>query len=134
MHGELAALAAALEVAEDVALPGFVRDPFSWMFRAGVFALSSKWEGMGMVLVEALACGCPVVSTDCQAGPAEILRPEGEMGVGTLVPVGDDAALAAAIVATLGNPPPREPLVERGIWFSTERAAERYERLFVSCP
>ena len=129
LRGELAALAAALEVTEDVALPGFARNPFAWMSRASVFALSSKWEGMGMVLVEALACGCPVVSTDCHAGPAEVLRPEGEVGVGALVPVGDDAALAAAIVAAMDNPPPREPLVERGGWFSIERAAECYERL-----
>ena len=129
LRGELAALATALEVAEDVALPGFVRNPFVWMFRASVFALSSKWEGMGMALVEALACGCPVVSTDCHAGPAEVLCPEGEVEVGTLVPVGDDAALAAAIIATLDNPPSREPLVERGMRFSTERAAECYDRL-----
>ena len=129
LRGELAALAATLEVAEDVALPGFVRNPFAWMSRASVFALSSIWEGMGMVLVEALACGCPVVSTDCHTGPAEVLRPSGKVGVGMLVPVGDDAALAAAVIATLDNPPPREPLVERGMWFSTERAAERYDRL-----
>ena len=129
LRGELAALAAALEVAEDVALPGFACNPFAWMSRAGVFVLSSKWESMGLVLVEALACGCPVVSTDCRYGPAEVLRPEGEAGVGTLVSVGDDAALAGAIVATLDDPPPREPLVERGGWFSSERAAECYERL-----
>lgn len=127
-RGDLVALAAALEVTEDVALPGFVPNPFAYMFRASVFALSSIWESMGLVLVEALACGCPVVSTDCYAGPAEILRPGGEVGVGTLVPVGDDAALAAAIVATLDNPPPRKPLVERGMWFSAERTAECYER------
>ena len=129
LRGELAALAAALEVAEDVALPGFARNPFAWMSRASVFVLSSKWEGLAMVLVEALACGCPVVSTDGPANPAEVLRPEGEVEVGTLVPVGDDAALAAAIVATLEDPPLRGPLVERGRWFSSERAAECYERL-----
>ncbi len=121
-RSELEALAAALEVTEDVDLPGFAANPFAYMSRAGVFALSSKWEGLGMVLVEALACGCPVVSTDCRAGPSEILQE----GVGALVPVGDDAALAAAIEAVLDNPPPRERLVERGMEFTVERSVEQY--------
>ena len=125
LRGELAALAAALDVAEDVALPGFVGNPYRYMSRAGVFALSSTWESMGLVVAEALACGCPVVSTDCFYGPAEILRG----GFGRLVPPGDDPALAAAIAATLDHPPAREPLVKRGMWFSVERAAERYVRL-----
>ena len=80
LRGDLVALAAALEVTEDVALPGFVRNPFAYMPRASVFALSSIWGGMVLVLVEALAGSCPVVSTDCYAGPTEILRPGGEMG------------------------------------------------------
>ena len=125
LRGELAALAAALGAAEDAALPGFVGNPYRYMSRAGVFALSSTWESMGLVLAEALACGCPVVSTDCFHGPSEILRG----GIGRLVPPGDEAALAEAIVATLDRPPAREPLVKRGMWFSAERAAERYARL-----
>ena len=124
LRGELTALATALDVAEDVALPGFVCNPHPYMSRAGVFALSSKWEGMGLVLAEALACGCPVVSTDCFFGRSEVLHG----GFGRLVPPGDHAALAAAIVATLDRPPAREPLVKRGMWFSSERAAERYIR------
>ena len=122
-RSDLEALAAELGVAKDVALPGFVSNPFAWMSRASVFALSSKWEGLGNVVIEALACGCPVVSTDCPSGPAEILD-GGKYG--RLVPVGDDAALAAALIATLNNPPPRERLIARGRWFTVERAAERY--------
>lgn len=122
-RSDLEALAAELDVAKDVALPGFVSNPFAWMSRASVFALSSKWEGLGNVVIEALACGCPVVSTDCPSGPAEILD-GGKYG--RLVPVGDDAALAAALIATLNNPPPRERLIVRGRWFTVERAAERY--------
>ncbi len=122
-RGRLEALAAALGVAEDMALPGFVSNPFAWMVRAGVFAQSSKWEALPTVLIEALACGCPVVSTDCPAGPSEI--PEGGK-LGALVPVSDDAALAAAIVAMLDNPPPRKRLVDRGNYFTVEQAADQY--------
>ncbi len=121
-RGELEAMAAALGVTQDVAMPGFVPNPFAWMSRAGVFVLSSKSESLSAALIEALACGCPVVSTDC-IGPSEILRGE------NLLPVGDDAALAAAIVTTLDDPPPREPLRQRAMVFTVERAAEAYARI-----
>ena len=80
-------LAAGLGVAGDVALPGFVANPFAYMARAGAFALSSINEGLPGVLIQAMACGCPVVSTDCPSGPAEILA-GGRYG--RLVPPGDD--------------------------------------------
>jgi glycosyltransferase involved in cell wall biosynthesis len=106
----LLALSRSLGVADDVALPGFSRDPFAWMRRAAVFVLSSAWEGLPSVLIQAMACGCPVVSTDCPHGPAEIL----EGGVhGPLVPVGDHAALAGAIARVLDQPPPAERLRRR---------------------
>ncbi len=122
---ELEALAAAQGVARDVTMPGFVPNPFAWMSGAGVFVLSSEREALPGVLIEAMACGCPVVSTDC-LGPSEILR--GTAGAPPL-PVCDDAALAAAIVAVLDNPPPRQPLVGRAMEFTVERAAEAYARL-----
>ena len=81
-------------MAERVSLPGWAPNPFAYMNRASVFVVSSKYEGLSLVLIEALACGCPVASTDCPSGPAEILC-NGE--IGPLVPVGDDAALAAAM-------------------------------------
>jgi glycosyltransferase involved in cell wall biosynthesis len=110
----LLALSRSLGVAEDVALPGFAPDPFDWMRRAAVFVLSSAWEGLPSVLIQAMACGCPVVSTDCPHGPAEIL----EGGVhGPLVPVGDHAALAAAIARVLDQPPPAEALRQRASAF-----------------
>lgn len=98
----LEALARRLVVEEDVCMPGFVDNPFPHMRRASVFVLSSAWEGMPTVLIEAMACGCPLVSTDCPSGPKEILD-GGERGV--IVPVGDDEALAEGILATLDTPP-----------------------------
>lgn len=91
-----------------VALPGFELNPFAFMKRVSVFVLSSKWEGLPGALIQALACGCPVVSTDCLSGPSEILK-GGEYGY--LVPVGDIDAIAAGIAAVLkGNirKPPQE--------------------------
>ena len=85
-RAELEALATELGIADDLALPGYAANPFAWMARAGVFVLSSNHEGFGNVLPEAMACGCPVVSTDCPSGPAEILE-NGRWG--RLVPVGD---------------------------------------------
>jgi len=79
-------------------LPGFEINPFAFMKRASVFVLSSKWEGLPNVLIQALACGCPVVSTDCLSGPSEILK-SGEYGY--LVPVGGAQAMAEAMEAAL---------------------------------
>ena len=119
----LLSLAGQLGVADDIALPGFVANPFAYLGRAAVFALSSAWEGLSNVIIEALACGCPVVSTDCPSGPAELL---GRGAYGSLVPVGDDTALAQALLASLDHPPHRERLLDRARQFSVERAAEQY--------
>ncbi len=120
---QLLALADQLGVVDDVALPGFVENPFAYMARASVFVLSSAWEGFGNVIAEALACGCPVVSTDCPSGPAEILE-NGKYG--PLVPVGDDMALADAILSVLGTPPDRDQLRARSAMFAVDYAAEQY--------
>jgi len=122
----LETLAERLGVAEDVALPGFVENPFAYMARASVFALSSAWEGLPSVLVQAMACGCPVVSTDCPSGPAEIL--EGG-AYGPLVPVGDDVRLARAIASLLDDPPDSSRLRARAARFSVEPAVEAYAEM-----
>ena len=122
-RAELMVLAAELGIGCDVELPGFAPNPLAYMARAAVFVLSSTWEGFGNVLVEALACGCPVVSTDCPSGPAEILD-RGRYG--RLVPVGNDAAMAEAILATLDAPPDPNVLRARGGLFSADRAVESY--------
>jgi glycosyltransferase involved in cell wall biosynthesis len=102
----------------DVALPGFVPNPFAFMARARVFALSSVLEGLPGVLIQALACGCPVVATDCPSGPYEIL--EGGR-YGELVPMRDPAALAAALGRALDGSPDREALRQRSEMFAAER-------------
>jgi glycosyltransferase involved in cell wall biosynthesis len=119
-------LARELGVAADVDLPGFRPNPYAFMARADVFAVSSRVEGMPNAIIEALACGCPVVSTDCPSGPAEILE-DGKFG--KLVPVGNEAALAEAITATLHASVDREELRRRAADFSVERATERYLQL-----
>ncbi len=118
---DLKALPGELGVAPDVAMPGFVDNPYAFMARASVFVLSSTYEGLPGVLIQALACGCPVVSTDCPSGPREILD-HGRFG--PLVPVGDHAALARAIEQVLDAPPPSASLRARAELFSVERAVD----------
>jgi glycosyltransferase involved in cell wall biosynthesis len=125
-RAELMELASSLGVSADVDLPGFVTNPFAYMARASVFVLSSVHEGLPGALIQALACGCPVVSTDCPSGPAEILD-RGRFG--PLVPVGDERAMAAAVVRTLDRPIDAAYLRERGEMFSVERAVDRYLEL-----
>ncbi len=97
-RASLERLARDLGVADDLSLPGFVPNPFAYMARADLFVLSSQWEGLPTVLIEAMACGSPVVSTDCPSGPREILL-GGELG--RLVPVSDPPAFAEAMDAAL---------------------------------
>ncbi|TCT22053.1 glycosyltransferase involved in cell wall biosynthesis [Thiobaca trueperi] len=94
----LAALARRLGIQDRVDLPGFVANPFPWLARADLLALSSRREGLPNALVEALALGIPVVATDCTGGVRELLQ-DGQLG--PLVPVGDPAALADAMTLTL---------------------------------
>ncbi|WP_304299338.1 glycosyltransferase [Chromatium okenii] len=100
-RAQLTQLIAELGLNTSVALPGFQVNPYAWLARAGLFALSSAWEGSPNVLTEALALGVPVVATNCPSGPAEILN-SGQYG--KLVSVGDVAAMANAMVETLKKP------------------------------
>ena len=123
----LRAHALRLGVGEDVDAVDFDANPFRYMRRAAVFALSSRWEGLGMVLLESLACGAPVVSTDAPFGPAEIL---GGGRWGALVPVGDADALAAALGRVLsGERPAAAELRARAAEFGMDRMADAYESL-----
>lgn len=116
-------LAGELGVDKDVDLPGFTANPHAWLARAAALVCSSRWEGFGNVLVEAMAAGTPVVSTDCPGGPREILD-GGRFG--RLVPVGDHEALARAVAEVLDEPPDRELLVGRAMDFSVDRISSLY--------
>ncbi|MFW6085205.1 MAG: glycosyltransferase [Gemmatimonadota bacterium] len=108
-----------------ISLPGFVEDVAPWYAAADVFVLSSDWEGLPTVLIEALLYGCPVVSTRCPSGPEEILE-DGRYG--RLVPMRDAPALAEAIRATLREPPDPARLRARAADFATDRAVREYLR------
>jgi glycosyltransferase involved in cell wall biosynthesis len=120
---KLQTLTSQLGIEEVVSFPGFAPNPYAFMSRASVFVLSSAWEGLPNALIEALACGCPVVSTNCPSGPQEILA---NGAFGTLVPVGDDKALAEAIIQTLEHPPNPDRLQARAAEFDIQMIAEQY--------
>ncbi len=128
MRPKLLAAAERLGLQDRVSLPGFKPDPWPWFRAADLFVLSSDYEGMGNVLVEALGAGLRIVSTDCPSGPAEILA-GGRFG--RLVDVGDAQALAAAMTDALASEPCREGLMKRAQDFSPDRAVVRYEKLLL---
>jgi len=119
----LQALARKLGLENDVILPGFCDNPLRYMAKAHVFALTSLWEGFGNVLVEAMATGTPIVSTDCPGGPREILK-NGLLG--HLVPVGDAQQMAAAILSMLNKPTPKETLITASQDYSIDKISRRY--------
>lgn len=119
---------AALGLTGAVVFSGFTPDPTPFYASADLFALASNYEGFGNVLVEAMRQGTPVVSTDCESGPREILD-RGRYG--TLVPCGDAKALAAAMVATLDCPPDKTALRQRAEKLSGSDATERYLALLL---
>ncbi len=126
--GRVYDLATELGIRPDVEALGYLRNPLPYMARAAVFALSSRFEGFPNVLLEALACGTPVVSTDCPSGPREILA---DGAFGALVPVGDDRALAEAIERTLDDPPDAARLRARAASFDYEHAIDRYQAVLL---
>lgn len=129
-HKQLQQLALALGIADDLWMPGFVDNPYAFLQKADVFALSSAWEGLPTVLIEALALGVPVVSTDCPSGPAEILQGG---AYGRLVPVGDAPALADALGQVLRDGGPSVPQT----WlqqFTPDQVIQRYMEVMGLAP
>lgn len=115
-----------LNLSSDVEFLGFVSNPFKYIHNSDLFVLSSKWEGFGMVLIETLALGTPIVSTDCLGGPHEILN-NGEYG--KLVPVGNDDIMADKIIEMLNNPSDKKKLISRAMDFDISKIKTQYEQI-----
>lgn len=126
LRPELEKLIKQLGLEQKILMPGFTQDPYPYYLAADLFVLSSEYEGFGNVIVEAMECGLPIVSTDCQSGPREILE-DGKYG--KLVPVGDTNALASAMLTSLDEMPNPERQKERARYFSVEKAAISYLKL-----
>lgn len=133
LRENLSKMAKDLDIADRVNFLGFQRDPFSYMRRADIFVLSSRWEGFGNVLVEAMAMGTPVVSTNCPHGPSEIIE-AGRNGL--LVPTENPDALAAALQSLIDDPALRKRLGQAGEAraqdFSTTQIGAAYAHHFRS--
>jgi glycosyltransferase involved in cell wall biosynthesis len=126
---ELTAQAEILDVAAHVRMPGFVIDPAPFYATADLFVLSSRFEGYGNVLVEAMHAGLSVVSTDCPIGPREIL--DGGR-YGRLVPCGDPAALAQAMADALDEPRDPQTMRTRAATLSGHDTSDRYLALMTT--
>mgnify|MGYP003578121175 CR=1 FL=1 len=125
-RASLERIAAGEGLADAVRFPGFRPSPQPYLEQADLLVLSSRWEGLGNVITEALLAGCRVVSTDCPSGPAE-LPADGQYG--RLVPVGDAAKLADAITAALAEPHDPKPGMEWAGRFNPKAAARAYLNL-----
>jgi glycosyltransferase involved in cell wall biosynthesis len=115
-----------LGIDKDVSLPGFTENPYAFMAAADLLVVSSVREGFSIVLIEAMTCGCNVISTDCPEGPSEILE-DGKFG--RLVTPGDSAALAEAMIQSLQSPVDKQLLIDRASYFSVEKAVGGYLNL-----
>jgi glycosyltransferase involved in cell wall biosynthesis len=127
-RAELEAQIKNLGLENSVFMPGFIKNLTSYYQRADLHVLSSSGEGFGNVIVEALAAGTPVVSTDCQSGPREILA-DGRFGM--LVPVGDAVALANAMAKSLAIKHNCSDLKARAKVFSIDKAVDSYLKLLL---
>lgn len=123
LRSHLEAQIKALNLQNDVLLPGFDPNPYRYMSRATAFVLSSRWEALPTVLIEAMACGCQVIGTRCPFGVEEILA-NGEFG--QLVPVEDAIALSQAMKSAINTPISPGALKLRAQDFSVEKAVDRY--------
>ncbi len=123
LRDTLVAHAKALGIIDSVDFAGFQQNPFSYMSSCDVFVMSSDWEGHPTVMLEAMACGAPIVSTDCRSGPSEILA-GGKFG--RLVPTGDARALAIALEATIAAPGSAQPRIARANEFNDNASADAY--------
>ncbi|MFD1633361.1 glycosyltransferase [Haloplanus ruber] len=112
-----------LNISDNVDIIGLVEDIYPYLYHTDVFALTSSWEGLSYILIEAMACGTQVVSTDCPSGPSEVLL-DGEIGY--LVEEDNPTAVAEGLKSALADPYEPRLLKERARKFSTNAAAEQY--------
>jgi len=132
-RSKLESLTSEFGVRDSIDFLGFQKNPFKFMAKATLFVLPSSWEGFGNVLIEAMACGVPIISTNCPYGPDEIIT-DGINGI--LIPVNDEKALSEAIMRLFKNNSLRKRLAEEGRKraedFRIEKMVAEYERLFKS--
>ncbi|WP_424005029.1 glycosyltransferase (plasmid) [Haloarcula salina] len=125
LRDDLRETAAQMGLGDVVSIPGYVDNPYRFMEQASAFLLTSRFEGLPTVLIEAMACGCPVVSTDCPSGPREILA-DGQYG--RLTPVGDPTEIATAVEETLDEETDTTALRRRADDFSPGEVLDDYEQ------
>lgn len=135
LRKKLESLVAHLGLHETVEMKGFFEDPFPYVAMADIFILSSKWEGFGNVLVEAMSCDTAVISTDCPHGPGEIIE-NGKSGI--LVPTENPEALAKAIIYLLDNENKRNQMAFEGkkrvyTLFDSSHRTRELESFFLKC-
>ncbi|MEX0685073.1 MAG: glycosyltransferase [Balneolales bacterium] len=118
-----------LNLDQDIEFAGFIDNPYKYLSKASVFVLSSKYEGLPGVLIQAMACGCPIVSTDCPYGPKEILNGD---RYGKLVEVGNARMMADAIIETLNSPTDKAKVRERASIYSIDNSVSEYLNLIHS--
>ncbi len=131
LENELKNLSYSLGIEENVIFKGFESNPYKYIQKADLFVLTSKWEGFGHVIVEAMACRTPVVSTDCNSGPREIIE---DNKYGILVPVSDYEQLSKQIITLLKSENQRNKYIikgyERAMSFRAAEIVGKYEQVF----
>jgi glycosyltransferase involved in cell wall biosynthesis len=128
LRQELEARALELGIHKKVDFHGFIENPFSLMASSDVFVLSSKWEGLPNVLIQAVSLGMRIVATDCTSGPQEILD-NGKFG--TLVEVGNIKMLSSAMLSSLEKQHDSDYVKSRAKHFSSDTIIPQYIKVLV---
>lgn len=133
LENELKNMCKVLKIENNVEFIGFKKNPYKYLKKSDLFILSSKWEGFGHVIVEAMVTGTPVISTNCNSGPSEILE---NNKYGILVPVEDHIALSEKILEMLKDKKMKEKYTEMGFLrsqdFNAKSIVKQYENVFDS--
>jgi glycosyltransferase involved in cell wall biosynthesis len=126
-------LAFKLDIIDKISFAGFKANPFAFLSKSDIFVLSSRFEGLPMAILEAMACEVPIIATDCKSGPREILQ-DGEYGI--FVPIEDEDALSVAMLKLLKDSALRERFKllskERVTNFSIDKIVKKYEELILN--